>query len=112
MLRSCVDFRSLNILTHSDAYPLPRIEDRIDSLGEGTVMRILDGSYGYRQTPVAPADQENTAFTSYPGAYQYQQIPFGLKNAPANFQLALHKILEDVRWQIHLLYLNDMVVFS
>ena len=41
-LRFCADFRRLNALTIPDTYPLPRVEDCIDSLGEARLFTTLD----------------------------------------------------------------------
>ena len=43
-LRLCVDYRKLNAKTISDAQPIPRIQDILDSLGGSQVFTILDMS--------------------------------------------------------------------
>jgi len=111
-LRFCVDYRRLNAKTVGDAYPLPRIDDCLDSLGNATIFTTLDCNAGYWQVPVAPADRDKTTFTSYMGTYRYVRMPFGLRNAPATFQRALDIILSGVRWQSCLIYLDDVIVFS
>lgn len=52
-LRFYVDYRRVNTLTLSDAYPLSRMEDCIDSLGDTTVFSTLNCSFGYWQVSVA-----------------------------------------------------------
>ena len=111
-LRFCVDYRRLNAKTLTDVYPLPRMEDCIDSLGDAVVFTTLDCNSGYWQVPVAPEDQDKTTFTTHCGTLRYTRIPFGLKNAPATFQRALDIILSGPRWQICLVYLDDVIVFS
>ncbi len=54
-LRLCVDYRRLNGVSVSDAYPMPRIEDMIDQLGEASFITTIDLTRGYRQVPVAEA---------------------------------------------------------
>ena len=98
--------------TVTDAYPLPRMADCIDSLGDARVFSTLDFNSGYWQIPVDHGDQEKTTFTTHCGTYRYKRMPFGLKNAPATFQRALDIILSGVRWQIRLVYLDDVIVFS
>jgi len=111
-MRFCVDYRRLNAKTVGDAYPLPRIDDCLDSLGDASIFSTLDCNAGYWQVPVAPEDQDKTTFTSYMGTFRYVRMPFGLRNAPATFQRALDIILSRVRWQTCLIYLDDVIVFS
>ena len=111
-LRFCVDYRRLNAKTVADAYPLPRIDDCLDSLGDAQIFTTLDCNAGYWQVPVAPEDRDKTTFRSYLGTYRYTRMPFGLRNAPATFQRALDIILSGIRWQTCLIYLNDVIVFS
>lgn len=110
--RFCVDYRRLNDLTVNDAYPLPRMDDCIDFLGEATVLSMLDANAGYWQIPVAPEDRDKTTFTCHEGTYRYIRLPFGLTNAPATFQRAIDMILSGVKWKTCLVYLDNIIVFS
>ena len=51
-LRMCVDYRRLNAVSQVDAYPMPRIDDIIDRLGDARFITTLDLSRGYWQVPV------------------------------------------------------------
>ena len=46
-LRLCVNYRRLNSVSESDAYPMPRIDDLIDKLGEARFISTLDLTRGY-----------------------------------------------------------------
>ena len=111
-LRFCVDYRRFNANTAADSYPLPRMDDGIDSLGDAAVFTTLDCNSGYWQIPVAPKDRDKITFTTYMGMFRHLRMPFGLKGAPATFQRALDTILSGVRWQICLVYLDDVIVLS
>lgn len=111
-LRFCVDYRRLNAMTVPDTYPLPRMDECIDSLGDAVIFTTLDCNSGYWQIPVQPEDQDKTTFTSHYGTYRFLRLPFGLRNAPATFQRAIDIILSGVRWKTCLVYLDDVIVFS
>jgi len=110
--RFCVDYRGLNNNTKKDAFPLPRMEDCLDSLGDAKVFTSLDCTAGYWKVPQRPADREKTAFTMHAGIYHWLTMPFGLTNAPATFQRALDIILSGLKWQLCLVYIDDVIIFS
>jgi hypothetical protein len=64
-LRFCIDYRTLNMITVPDTYPLPRMDEYIESLGDATVFTTLDCNSGYWQIPVHPDDRDKTTFTSH-----------------------------------------------
>jgi len=111
-LRFCVDYRRLNELTPRDAYPIPRMDECLDSLGDATVFSTLDANSGYWQIQLDETAKDLTSFTSHFGLFRYTRMPFGLKNAPATFQRVMDVILSSVRWQFALVYLDDIFVFS
>ena len=84
-LRFCIDYRELNSVTKADMFPLPRIDDLLDQLGESRFFSTLDLASGYWQVQVHPDSVEKTAFVTHQGLYEFQVMPFGLKNAPAVF---------------------------
>ena len=110
--RFCVDYRRLNSVTVRDSYPLPRMDDCIDSLGEAAVFTTLDANSGYWQVPIREEDQELTSFVCHRGVFKYLRMPFGLSNAPATFQRVLDIVLARYRWQTCLVYLDDVIIFS
>ena len=85
-LRMCVDYRRLNAVAEADAYPMPRVDDLIDSLGKAKFVTTLDLSRGYWQVPVEKESRPYTAFTTPYGFFQFRVMPFGLHGAPATFQ--------------------------
>jgi len=111
-VRFCIDWRKLKLMTIKDAYPIPRMDECVDSLGDARVFSTLDCNAGYWQIPVAEEDKHLTAFTCHTGAWQCVRLPFGLCNAPAMFQRAMDMILAGVKWQICLVYLDDVIDFS
>ena len=104
-LRFCVDHRKLNDLTVKDSYPLRRMDECLNTLGNAKVFTTLDANSGYWQVPVAEEDRPKTAFTCHAGCYKYRRMPFGLCNAPATFQRTVDIILSQYRWQSCLVYI-------
>lgn len=111
-LRFCVDYRRLNTVTKRDSYPIPRMDDCTDSLGQAKVFTTLDANWGFWQLPLRNEDREKTAFCSFDGLYQFTRMPFGLTNAPASFQRALDVILARYKWKTCLVYIDDVIIFS
>jgi len=65
--RFCADYRRLKNVTKKDAYPLPRMEDFLDSLGDAKVFKSLYCTAGYWQVPLRKQDREKPAFTTHCG---------------------------------------------
>ncbi len=108
--RICIDYRSLNERMPSDRWPLPRIQDLFDDLTGSSVFTTLDLFAGYWQIQMDPSCKEMTTFICRQGTYQFEVMPFGLKNAPSTFQRMMDmvfKIFPFVR-----AYIDDVVVFS
>lgn len=83
--RFCVDYRKVNHVTRKDAYPLPRVDDILDTLAGSQYFSTLDLLSGYWQVVVDKEDQVKTAFCTPDGLLEFQVMPFGLCNAPATF---------------------------
>ena len=112
-LRFCIDFRKLNSRTVKDSYPLPRIDDTLDSLIGARYFSSLDLKAGYWQIELAEEDKAKTAFTVGPlGFYEWETLPFDLVNAPATFQRLMQQTMADIHLKECLLYLDDIIVFS
>jgi hypothetical protein len=109
--RFCVDYRKLNVITKRDVYPLPRIDDTLDMLGQARYFSTLDLQSGFWQIPINPADIEKTAFSTPRGHYEFQVMPFGLTNAPATFQRFMDIVLRDLK-TFCLVYIDDIIIFS
>jgi hypothetical protein len=91
--RLCVDFTSLNKAYPKDPYPLPRIDQIVNSTAGCDLLCFLDAFSGYHQIKIPREDEEKTAFITPCGVYYYVCMPFGLKNAGATFQRLMRKAL-------------------
>ena len=113
-LRVCVDYRGLNKKTVPDCYPIPRIDEMIDTIGRqhGKVFTSLDLMKGYHQVKVADDCKSKTAFTCHMGLYQYRRMPFGLTNALATFQRLMNRLFTGEEWRFVYVYLDDILIVS
>lgn len=108
-MRFCVDFRELNKATAKDSYPLPRIDDMLDSLTGASWFSTLDLKSGYHQVQMHAEDRPKTAFSYGQGLWQFRVMPFGLCNAPATFQRLMERVLSGLQWNTAMIYLDDVI---
>ena len=95
-VRYCIDYRKLNNVTRKDAFPLPRIQECLDSLSGNIFFSSLDLQSGYWQLLVDPADIHKTAFITKHGLFEHVRMPFGLTNSPATFNRAMQLVLRGL----------------
>ena len=98
-LRFCVDYRRLKSVVTTDVYPMPRVDELIDRLGNAKFITTLDLTRGYWQVPMEEGSRPMTAFTTPFGLYQFQMMPFGLSGAPAVIKT----------WKEHLEHLRQVL---
>ena len=95
-LRPCLDLRELNRVIEPVFFPLPRISDLLNSLGQNTIISTLDLANAYHQCSLRPEDREKTAFTVGHSKYHFTRVPFGLQSAAGYFARIINEVLYDV----------------
>ena len=83
--RICMDFTNLNKACPKDSYPLPRIDQLVDSTAGHKLLSFINSFSGYNQIRMDEVDQEKTSFITSQGLFCYKVIPFGLKNTGATY---------------------------
>ncbi len=110
-LRVCIDFRKLNAQSRFDAYPMPRIDDLLERIGQARYITTLDLCKGYWQVPLDNDSKQYRAFRTPSGLYHFTVLPFGLHGAPATFQRLMDQVLRGCEgWAAA--YLDDVIIFS
>ena len=108
----CVNYKGLNKACPKDLFPLPRIDQIVDSTSRCETLYFLDAYSSYHQITMKESDQLTTSFISPFGSFCYVTMPFGLKNAGARYQCCMLKCFRDLIGQTVEAYVDDIVVKS
>ncbi|CAM4652378.1 unnamed protein product [Caretta caretta] len=106
----CVDYHKLNAVTRPDNYPMPRTDELLEKLGWAQFSSTLDLTKGYWQVQLDESAKERSAFITHVGLYEFNVLPFGLRNAPATFQKLVDGLLAGLG-EHAVTYLDDVAIF-
>ena len=109
----CIDFQCLNAHMKKDSYPLPRIQEALESLVGTNHFSCLDLKSGFWQIKMDETSEQYTTFTvGNLGFFECDRMPFGLCNAPATFQWLMQNCMGELNFIYCLIYLDDLIIFS
>nr|CAN63589.1 hypothetical protein VITISV_009072 [Vitis vinifera] len=94
------------------SFPLPFIDQVLESVSGHSFYCFLDGHSGYFQTIIDVEDQEKTTFTCPFKTYAYKRMAFGLCNAPATFQQCMLNIFNDMVEHIMEVFMDDITIYG
>ena len=111
-LHFCINFCHLNAHTKKDSYPLPRIQEALESLVGAGHFSCLDLKSRFWQIRMDEASKQYTTFTGGNlGFFECDRMPFGFCNAPATFQQLMQNCMGELNFIYCLIYLDDLIVF-
>src|SRR4051812_2268100 len=110
VLHMCVDYGPVNKHCPKDHFPLPQIDQIIDSTAGYALLSFLDAYSGYNQIRMKEEDEEHASFITPYGVFCYMTMPFGLKNAGATYQRMTQACLKDQIGRNVQVYVDDIVI--
>ena len=111
-LRVYVDYRKLNSVTKFDAYPLPHVDETLNTLAGAQWFSTLDLILDYWQVGLTPEVKVKSVFCVISGLYLRRVMPFSLCNAPSTLKRLMETVLQGLHWKECLAYQNNIVMFG
>ena len=108
--RMCKDYRKVNNCTKTDTFPIPRIDDCLDKIGQSKFVSKSDSLKEFWQIPLTEKAKEMSAFVNPDGLFQYKVMLFGMKNSPATFQRLVNKVISGLDGVGA--YIDDFIFYS
>ena len=100
------------MLTIKDVFPLPLVDECLDTLAGNVWYSKLDANSAYWQVKIKPEDCSKTAFITKYGLFEFARMAFGLCNSPATYTRVINLVLRDLNWKVVLAFLDDILVLG
>jgi len=110
--RFCVNYQEINKITRSDAYPMPSVQEQLRGFSGSTYFSTIDLKSGYWQVELDEESRQYTAFASPIGLFEFNVMPFGLKNSPMTFQRLMEEVVRGYVGEFVEVYLDDIIIHS
>jgi hypothetical protein len=108
-LPMCIDYNNLSKACPKDPFPLPQIDQVVDSTSDCDLLCFLDAYSGFHQIPMSREDEEYTAFITVDDIFCYASMPYGLKNSLPTFVRAMYKTFRDLIRDLVEVYVDDII---
>jgi hypothetical protein len=109
--RLVINYKPLNNALKWIRYPIPNKKDLLARVHNAKVFSKFDMKSGFWQIQIGEKDKYKTAFTVPFGHYEWNVMPFGLKNAPSEFQNIMNDIFTPYT-SFSIVYIDDVLIFS
>ncbi|MBW0507262.1 hypothetical protein O181_046977 [Austropuccinia psidii MF-1] len=104
------EFRALNTYTIPDRYPIPRIHETLTQLSQAKFITAMDALKGFHQNVLTDNSKKLIRIIVHCVIFEYFRMPFGIKNAPSNYQRMMNTIfLEELSEGWLIIYINDII---
>ena len=109
----CVDYRKLNSITITDAFPLPCLDKALQAVHQSNWFTSFDLAQRYLQLAMAKEDIKKTAFrVGSSGLYEFTHMPCELSNTGSSFSHLMGQSLGDQQFTTLFLYIDDICIFA
>ncbi|MBW0480267.1 hypothetical protein O181_019982 [Austropuccinia psidii MF-1] len=88
-------YRALNTYNIPDRYSRPRIHETLTQLSQAKFITAMDALKGFNQNFLTEKSKKLLRIIVHCGIYEYSRIPFGIKNAPSNYQRMMNTIFSE-----------------
>ena len=109
--RLVINYKPLNKVLQWIRYSIPNKKDLIQRIYNASIFSKFDMKSGFLQIQIKPEDRYKTTFTVPFGHYEWNVMPFGLKNAHSEFQNMMNDIFNDYT-KFSIVYIDDVLIFS
>jgi len=109
--RLVINYKPLNKVLEWIRYPIPNKRDLLKKLHDSNIFSKFDMKSGFWQIQIHEQDKYKTGFNVPFGHYEWNVMPFGLKNAPSEFQNIMNDIIIPIS-NFAIVYIDDVLIFS
>ena len=111
-LRLVNDYQQLNKQTIRYCWPIPSIEEILDTLEASCYFSTIDMSWGFHQLPMEEANQDYTASSTPFRSFKWLRMPMGPTGSLNTFHSLMERVLVGLTWKFTIPYLDDCIIFS
>ena len=109
--RLVINYKPLNEALEWIRYPIPNKRDLIKRLSQVVVFSKFDMKSRFWQIQIHEDDKYKTTFITPFRHYEWNVMPFGLKNAPSEFQNIMNEIFNQYS-HFSIVYIDDVLIYS